>query len=1465
MRDFTLHPLIQPRSTRPFLEDIEKKWISFQLLCAVRDCHARNVYHGDIKTENVLVTSWNWLYLSDFSSSFKPTYLPEDNPADFSFYFDTSGRRTCYVAPERFLRSNEESEDKDPINWRMDIFSVGCVIAELFLEAPIFSFHQLLSYRNEKYDPIPTHLEKIEDPEIREMVAHMIQLQPEKRFSAEEYLNFWQHRAFPEYFYSFLHQYMHLITDPTSGRKQITAGGENLGESDERIDRVYSDFDKISVALGHQRDDDNNKINRLPWDSANALFPLCIDIPNHRHIASSSLTHKKDDGTLLFLTLVVSAMRSTARATAKQRACELLLAFAERVTDEAKLDRILPFLMPLLNDKAEIVKIAALRSLTQVLSLVTVVSPINAYVFSEYIIPRLQPFVPGSSAKPSALVRATYASCIGTLATTAGRFLDMMQALRADGSLPTNDPEAEDGVVGHSMYQNLYDVAREELVTQFESQTKSFLTDNDSIVRRAFLRSVPVLCVFFGSQRANDVILSHLNTYLNDRDWMLKCAFFETVVGVAVYVGGPSLEEFILPLMVQALTDPEEFVVERVIRSFSEMARLGLFQRSTTWELVDLVAKFTMHPNIWIREAAAQMISASTKYISVADSHSIIIPLIRPYLKVLPADLSEIKILDDLKKPLPRLALDMATTWALQPGKGIFWTPVQQQRTFSLRPLEDALATVSNKDVGPKALSKIHKNDEDEKWLQKLRTLGLSADEDFKLLALRGYIWRVAHRKSQDESEKSQVFQNGIIKLTDLGLTPQTIFFEEDQDLLQQGVSSEPAWASPRTIADALLDASTTVDDPISRRKRSHINSHKEQLARQDQARDKRIGSVDARDSSFPAPTSPRDIEDARNIVQRISEDGPSSLNSSPDLRGGPLAHSLQHRNSALSLLTKADGGNKAAAETSTISTTAVGRVDGLSSPNEDLRRRLSSSPLAAAVEQQRQNPEQIKFQAAHSYVGHDPSVLRLLDAVYLQNYPLDQAQFGPLVTPIGRRHPLKRGNSQSSSNYWHPEGTLVATFAEHGSAINRVVVSPDHLFFLTGSDDGTVKVWDTGRLEKNITHRSRLTHKHAPGSKVTGLAFIENTHCFVSTGSDGSVHIVKVDTVETAQGTLRYSRLRVLREHQLPSGQFGLWIEHYKNENQSIVLIATNTSRVVALDLRTMTILYELKNPLHHGTPTCICVDRKRHWLLLGTSHGVMDLWDLRFQLRLRGWALQGATPINRITLSPVRGSSRHRIIVAGGTGQGEITLWDLEKLTCREVLRCGNVRDAPRTYRLIDVDEERAGGMLDRFDGQLDPSASASVDRGVRAIAVAPHITEDNSEPRYYFILSAGPDWKVRFWDGHRYEASAVISGMEPDEGKPTYTVQSGPEPLVVTEKLAPPLSAAASAIASPGTSRASSNTSGRRERRAPSRSSIVSLQQQHLLKSHTDTIQDIALLEYPYGMIVSVDRSGVVYIFS
>ena len=1497
---------MEPCSTRPFLEDIEKKWLSFQLLCAVRDCHTRGVHHGDVKTENVLVTSWNWLYLSDFSSSFKPTFLPEDNPADFSYYFDTSGRRTCYLAPERFLVAGEEPENKG-VTWAMDIFSVGCVIAELFIETPIFTLSQLYKYRKGEYDPVAVHLEKIEDREIREMVTHMIQLEPESRYSADEYLNFWRHKVFPEYFYSFLLQYMALITDPSSGRAPINPEGALPSEADDRIDRIYYDFDKISYFLGYEEVKSPQSSQRLGGRFTNRIVPVQLDLPNNRHLASDKLP-QADDGTLIFLTLVVSSLRNTARASARVRACDILLAFAERVPDEAKLDRILPYAVTMLSDKSDNVKIAALRTVTQLMELVKVVSPVNAYIFPEYIFPRLQPFILGSSSKPRPLVRATYASCLASLAHSSSRILDIVQALRADGSLPAADPEAEDGIAAEAAYHNLYDVARVDLIDFFEAHTKALLTDSSPLVRRAFLGSVSSLCVFFGSSKSSDVILSHLNTYLNDKDWILKCAFFETVVGVATYIGGTSLEEFILPLMIQALTDPEDFVVEKVLRSFASMANLGLFQRSTTWELLDMASRLSMHPSIWIREAAAHFIASSTKYLDIADKRSIVSRLTSPYMKSAVIEFSEVEILDCLKKPLSRPLFDMAILWATKAEKGLFWKSAAKEGVFTLGSIDTVIAVKSSQKLG--AFSSVPRNDEDASWIDRIRNFGMVQEDEAKVIALREYIWRVAMRgqKEKDTGMDTQLLQ-GVIPLTQLNVTPQTVFFDkqpivEDQKRSRSTSPSKGNGRRPHTIADALLDASTALEEPTSQDKDSAQAGPVGMAGARSPSR-LEVSHYDSQATSLSS--SPRTPLDPHNPMKSLAASRADKDASRGRLRADAVQHErmrnetsstrtastngtaerVRPKSSAMDLLNRRETSkaSKAYAETSTTSTNAFGRVDA-----------PAQRQLSPAIANGDAKKIQRTVRAGHSYNGSNPNVLNMLDSVFEDQYPIDLIDFGPLVASRAQ-HTTIRKASGDDEKPWRPEGNAVITFSEHTGPINRILVAPDHAFFLTASDDSTIKVWDTSRLEKNITPRSRNTYHHAPDTKVKALTFVRDTHTFISAATDGSIHAVRVDH-KVQNEAARYGKPQLVRQYQLPdAGEYAVWLEHFRADNNSILLIATNYSRIIALNLKSMAILYTLQNPIHHGTPTTFIIDRKHHsWLLVGTTHGILDLWDLRFRIRLRAWGLPGETPIHRLSIHPFKGRGRY-VCVAGGTGHPEITVWDIERLQCREVYRaCANFTSPPSTaltrpstkaYEPYDVDAEPSEKMLARFaTTSLEPNA---VDRGIRALACGVDASEEGSKDmRCAFLITGGADRKVRFWDVTRPDSSMVISGLQVEDkgesGKelPRYEISHPTPSLTLTSEIPPQNPSSANAGGGGGSgggknSNAANKGKGKRDSAATggsktgeatggrtSRSTVFSLQQQQLLQSHLDAVTDVAVLESPYGMVVSGDRSGVVYVF-
>jgi len=1436
VRQFFYNSLYDRLSTRPFLEDIEKKWLAFQLLCALRDCHNKDIYHGDIKTENTLVTSWNWLYLSDFSSSFKRVMLPEDNPADFSYFFDTSGRRTCYLAPERFLPPGEEADPNAKVTWAMDVFSAGCVIAELFLEAPIFSLSQLYKYRRGEYDPAISHLSRIPDKELREMIAHMIQLDPQKRYSAEQYLEFWKGKVFPAYFYSFLHQYMEVITDLSTHRYAAPGAVRNVGEADQRIERVWYDFDKISYFLGYQDDQVQSQEGMLAPTSGLGYFPVRLNIPNNEHYVSAERQSSADDGTLIFLTLIVSSLRNTAHAAAKVKACDIMLAFSERLTDEAKLDRVLPYLITLLGDKSDIVVIAAIRSITQLLGLVKVITPVNSQIFLEYILPRTQAALLGPQRSPSPVVRATHAASLGTLATTANRFLAMAAALRSDGSQTITDPEVEPGNEADAAFDGLFDDARRELADVFEAHTKTMIEDSDPSVRRAFLGSVPDLCIFFGPAQANDIILTHLNTYLNDRDWMLKCAFFDTIVGISAFLGSSTLEKFILPLMVQAVTDTEEYVVQGALHSLAELASLGLLAGPTFMELVKVVARFTMHPNLWIRESAAEFIAAGGRFLSEAYLKVVVTPQIKPYLKPhrLP-EFTELEILEALQKPLTRSVFDQALLWASKTDKGDFWKSFKKLRDVA-------------------TLNKPGKNEEDEQWLNKLRNLGLVAEDEPKLLALREFVWRLSQIKARDstvQDNTSQVVLNNIINLRSLGITPQTVLFDEEP-LRQPLATTDQDTNAPRTIKDALLDASMSIDDPLGKRRRAALNNHRSRLGSRDNLSPISIdGRRPLEDEMLVLPV--RQGEGSRDSPRRTSsslgkgvalDDASSVQDAMSSARRG-----LRHQSSVMSLMNRKDSG-KSGPETGTTEANAFGEVEGPFAHPQ----RLHSFPEAENTEAYIKT----RLRANHTYEGNDPSIIRMLDSMYVDNYPHDVVEFGPLVTPMNRRKSSRASTLQPAEEGWKPGGKLVATFSEHFGAINRVIVAPDHQFFLTAGDDGCVKVWDTARLERNITHRSRLTHKHAPGTKVLSLCFIENTHCFVSCASDGSVHVVKVETT-LHNGVFRYPRLRLLREYQLVDGEFAVWCEHFKQDSNSVLVLATNKSVVLGIDLRTMTLLYKLENPVHHGTPTCFCIDRKKNWLVLGTSHGVLDLWDLRFKMRLKGWGVPGKGSIYRLCIHPTKGRGKW-VCVAGGTGQGEVTVWDLERTLCREIYRVGGNKEGPKGYEAWEVDEDKPEGMLGRFATNIEPTATANADRGMRTMVAGMGATEEQRDIRHAFIITAGSDKKLRFWDLTRIENSLVFSGLQPDEGRPTFTASHPTASMTLNTERLPRVSVMSSAM-NPERERSASSKS--RASRPP-RSTIISLQQQQLLKSHLDAIVDVAILESPFIMVVSVDRSGVVFVF-
>ncbi|RXG73423.1 Phosphoinositide 3-kinase regulatory subunit 4 [Armadillidium vulgare] len=359
MRPYLKISLYDRISTRPFLAPIEKKWLAFQLLSALEQCHRQKIYHGDIKLENILVTSWSWLILTDFAS-YKPVLLPEDNPTHFTYFFDTSRRRVCHIAPER------------------------CVLAELFTEGLCpFNLMQLLQYRSNHYYPTEV-LDKITDSRARSMVERMIKKDPSERGSAEAYLKEERGNLFPKYFYDyFVSFFLQFSRSPA-----LTA--------DERIKVIKESLPHLIEAL---------ELKKM-YDSSRH-----IEETDEENIDKSS----QNESIVVVISLITSCVRALQYPSSKLTTLELFKGLSEYAPNDILLDRILPYIFNLMKDSEPRVRAESIYTLAHCLKLVNAVPRSEYNIFPEYILPPLNEI----SSDPAVIVRQADASNISTIADAA--------------------------------------------------------------------------------------------------------------------------------------------------------------------------------------------------------------------------------------------------------------------------------------------------------------------------------------------------------------------------------------------------------------------------------------------------------------------------------------------------------------------------------------------------------------------------------------------------------------------------------------------------------------------------------------------------------------------------------------------------------------------------------------------------------------------------------------------------------------------------------------------------------------------------------------------------------------------------------------------------------------------------------------------------------------------------------------
>lgn len=265
---------------------------------------------------------------------------------------------------------------------------------------------------------------------------------------------------------------------------------------------------------------------------------------------------------------------------------------------------------------------------------------------------------------------------------------------------------------------------------------------------------------------------------------------------------------------------------------------------------------------------------------------------------------------------------------------------------------------------------------------------------------------------------------------------------------------------------------------------------------------------------------------------------------------------------------------------------------------------------------------------------------------------------------------------STRSSGSWKPEGVLLAHYVEHRRRVNQIAVS-DHSsnpFFVTASNDGSIKVWDLKHIDDDLSFRSCATYAAQKG-EIYSVSLCEDHHSVASSSSLGSIHIWRVNYAPAYTTDVPSDRFSgISSRHDIdPSEGAILHVQQW----DALLLYATQRGIIHAWDIRTKGDAWRLRLDPKEGYVCRLAVDPLNGgtWIVTGSSQGVLDVWDVRFQLRVAQWkhpslhAIVDIAPANfggeQMRAMGIKSQGPFVYVAAGGN---EVGLWDVQDQTCKQ-----------------------------------------------------------------------------------------------------------------------------------------------------------------------------------------------------